>query len=71
MLVRLKLKTPHKNTKAVTRIIDYLNVIRVKITVHHGEYHKYLGMTFYFSTPVEVKVSMIWNVKDILDNFSQ
>ena len=45
------LKVPHKNTKAVTILIDYFKGIYGNITIHHVKLHDYMGIIFYFSTP--------------------
>ena len=59
------LKISHVNPKAVDKIINWLDKLYPGVTATRGKIYDYLGMTFDFSTPGEVKVSM----DDYIDKF--
>ena len=59
------LKISHVNPKAVDKIINWLDKLYPGVTAIRGKIYDYLGMTFDFSTPGEVKVSM----DDYIDKF--
>ena len=61
----------HENPKAETRVGNYLEDIYGRITIRRGKLNEYLGMTFDFSNPGEVMVSMLWYVQDMIKNFPE
>ena len=52
------LKISHVNPKAVDKVVNWLDTLYPGVTATRGKKYNYLGMTFDFSMPREVKVSM-------------
>ena len=73
------LKVSHFFEDVVTRMISWLKKCYEKIfpdgsgkmKVSRGKVHDYLGMTLDFSTPGEVKVTMLDYIKDMINEFNQ
>jgi hypothetical protein len=65
------LKMSHMEEGEVTNVIDWLESIYGEMRVSRGNVHAYLGMTFDFETPGEVKVTMIDYLKWAIINFPE
>ena len=63
------LKISHVNTKAVDKIVNWLDKLYPGLTATQGNIHDYLGMTFDLSTPGGVKVSMDDYIDKVLTGF--
>ena len=59
------LKISHVSPKAVDKVVKWIDKLYPGVTAARGKIHDYFGMTFDFSTPGEVKVSM----DDYIDKF--
>jgi hypothetical protein len=72
-------KLSHKDTKEMDKMIQWLREEYEsifedgsgKMTVSWGKIHTYLGMTLDYTTPGQVKISMIDYVSEILDAFDK
>ena len=65
------LKISHVNTKAVDKSVNWLDTLYPGVTATRGKIHDYLGMTFDFSMPGEVKVSIYDYIGKVLEAFSE
>ena len=63
------LKVSHKNPWEITKLAKWLSSIYGDIKIQRGTTLEYLWMNLYYSTPGEVKISMIPYVNEILANF--
>jgi hypothetical protein len=64
-------KLSHMEEGEVTKMIDWMESIYGKMRVSRGKMHEYLGMTFNFVTPGEVKVNMIDYLKEVIRDFPE
>jgi hypothetical protein len=72
-------KLSHKESKEMDKIIEWLREEYEsifedgsgKMTVSRGKVHTYLGMTLDYTTPGQVKISMISYVAEIIDAFDK
>ena len=66
------LKVSHKDKFVVTKFLKYLgDLYGNRITVNRGKVHDYLGMDLDYSTPGQLKVSMIKYLKKIFVSFPE
>ena len=65
------LKVSHKKAIEITKLAMYLDDIYPGLKVNHGKIHDYLGMNLDFSEDVNVKVSMIPYLLEILRDFPE
>ena len=65
------MKIIHVNTKAVDKVVNWLDKIYPGITATQGKIHDYLCMTFDFYMPGEVKVSMNDYIDKVLTGFPE
>ena len=63
------LKISHVNPKVVDKMVNWLDKLQHGFTATLGKSYDYLGMTFNFSTPGEVKVSMYDYIDKVLTGF--
>ena len=73
------MKISHISAKAVTHMIKWLKKTYQKLLhgelgkmqISRGKVHDYLGMTFNFTTPGEVKITMYDYINDMLNDFQK
>ena len=65
------LKISHVNPNVVDKMANWLDKLYLGVTATQGSMHKYLGMTFDFSTPSEVKVSVNDYIDKVLTGFPE
>ena len=63
------LKITCRNEDTIEQLIDSLTTKYQTLTVHRGNVHSYLGMTWDYSTLGRVKITMEKYVKDVLDGY--
>lgn len=63
------LKITCRNEDTIEELIDALTAKYQTLTVHRGNVHSYLGMTWDYSTLGRVKITMEKYVKDVLDGY--
>jgi hypothetical protein len=64
------IKMSHKDPKEVTKVIDWMKgIYGDNMHVSRGLVHDYLGMTIYYTTKGEVKVTMVDYIKEVLVDF--
>ena len=63
------LKVTCRNADTIERLIDGLTSKYKTLSVHRGLVHSYLGMTFDYTAPGLVKVTMEKYVQDVLDGY--
>jgi len=63
------LKITCRNEDTIEELIDALTAKYQTLTVHRGNVHSYLGITWDYSTLGRVKITMEKYVKDVLDGY--
>lgn len=64
------LKITSCSAEAIEKLLDGLTAKYKTLTVHRGQVHSYLGMTFDYTTPLKVKVTMEGYVQDTLKSYN-
>ena len=64
------IKISHKDSRELTKCIKrFGDIYGVRMTIHRGKVHDYLGMDLYFSIPKVLNIGMIKYIKKIQEDF--
>ena len=63
------LRVSHLDPKEVTNFMEWIEGIYRGLSITRGKVHEYLGMEIYFQTPGELRVTMVYYLKEVLEYF--